>query len=162
AKLVEVEDVRGALRVAPFSLLVGLSHPQALAFLGVAGIAIAFTRRPLLRNLVTHAIALVGGLIVVVPWISSALRGPAPPSAAYVVLANVVLYLALPMAVRGPMSHWHTYPRYATFTLLAMLALPRPRLEGRRAWLLAPGIAAALFVDLAVLRQFRDFDSRVR
>lgn len=74
-----------------------------------------------------------------------------------ILLAALVLYLSLPMAVQEPVVHWYTYPRYATYILLSMLLLPKPRLNGARFLLLAPGIVSAVFLDMAIARQFALF-----
>ncbi len=63
----------------------------------------------------------------------------------------------MPYEIRGPVWHYHNYPRYATFALLTLLLLPRPDLRGLRALALAPGVLAALAMDVTVLRQLRAF-----
>lgn len=74
-----------------------------------------------------------------------------------ILFSSLALYYVLPMEVSGPIHHWYTYPRYATFILLSLLLLPRPRLEGRYAWALGPGIASALLMDYAVAKQLGEF-----
>jgi hypothetical protein len=81
---------------------------------------------------------------------------------AMVVLASMALYFALPFAVGGPVEHWWTYPRFGTYILIALLALPRPRLTGRAALMLAPGLAACLALHLSVVGQFREYARYVR
>jgi hypothetical protein len=73
-----------------------------------------------------------------------------------------VLYAFLPMAVKGPIVHWYTYPRYGSFILASLLLVPQARLRGRQALALAPGIGAALLMDYAVLQQFREFGKNAR
>lgn len=77
-----------------------------------------------------------------------------------VTLSCLVLYLILPFQFTGPVEHKHNYVRYGTFILLGMLLIPRPRLEGRAVWALAPGIIMALLLDLHVARQLRDVAKR--
>ncbi len=77
-----------------------------------------------------------------------------------VTLSCFVLYLILPFQFTGPIEHKHTYVRYGTFILLGMLLIPRPRLQGTSAWVLAPGIIMALLLDLHVARQLRDVSKR--
>jgi hypothetical protein len=72
------------------------------------------------------------------------------------------LYAVLPMAISGPIFHWYTYPRYATVFLLWLLLIPRPRLRGRYALALAPGILAALLMDVRAMQQFESFGARAR
>jgi hypothetical protein len=83
-------------------------------------------------------------------------------SAAVLVLAPLALYFALPMAISGPVSHWYTYPRYATFTLLALLFLPRGRFRHWRALWLLPGVLAALLMFTRIRAQFADYGTRAR
>ena len=78
--------------------------------------------------------------------------------AAAVILAGVAgLYLALPFALSGNVSHWWTYPRFATYVLVAWLLLPRPDLSGWRALALAPGVLLAPALHLAVYQQFAEY-----
>jgi len=74
------------------------------------------------------------------------------------------LYAFLPFAMGGPgnISIWYAYPRFATVILLWLLLLPRPRLRGRWAIALLPGVAAALLLDVHVCRQFASFGRRTR
>jgi hypothetical protein len=73
-----------------------------------------------------------------------------------------VLYAALPMTIRGPISHWFTYPRYATHALVALLFLPRLSLRGTRAWLLLPGVLAFVFFQIRIFSQISDYATRSR
>lgn len=88
----------------------------------------------------------------------------APPraTAAVLVLAPLALYFALPMAISGPVSHWYTYPRYATFALLALLFLPRGRFQNWRALWLLPGVLTALLMFTRIRAQFADYGTRAR
>lgn len=111
---------------------------------------------------IAFLVLLIGPLLL-----ASAKRGPQSPNdktafkkAIAVLCAPLVLYLSLPMAVRSPVEHWHTYPRYATYILLGLLLLPKPRLDGKRFALLIPGIIAAFYLDRAITRQFASFGSR--
>lgn len=74
------------------------------------------------------------------------------------ILAGVAgLYFGLPFALWGNVSHWWTYPRFATYVLVAWLLVPRPDLSGRRALALAPGLLLAPVLHLAVYRQFAEY-----
>jgi hypothetical protein len=79
-----------------------------------------------------------------------------------VVLAAMGLYFSLPFGVSGPIEHWWTYPRFGTYVLIALLALPRPRLTGRGVLILLPGFAACLALHLNVVDQFRAYGKYVR
>jgi hypothetical protein len=79
-----------------------------------------------------------------------------------VVLAAMALYFTLPFGVSGPIEHWWTYPRFGTYVLIALLALPRPRLTGRAALMLIPGFAACLALHLSVVGQFKEYGRYVR
>jgi hypothetical protein len=80
----------------------------------------------------------------------------------FLVAAAGLLYLALPWAISGPVSHWYTYPRFATVILLALLAVPAPRLEGKWAAALLPGLMLTLAVDYETVLQFKAFGDRTR
>ena len=82
--------------------------------------------------------------------------------AAIITLSCVALYAALPFEIRGPMRHFHNYPRYATFILLTLLLLPNPDLRGWRALALVPGIVAAAAMDVTTLHQFQRFADHSR
>jgi hypothetical protein len=106
-------------------------------------------------------------LLIMAPAALGALdrRAQSPRNTAMAVafLATCVgLYLFLPFAVGGAVEHWWTYPRYATYILLGMLLLPAPRLRGKTAWALAPGILLVLAIDVARFRQFAAFGERTR
>ena len=73
-----------------------------------------------------------------------------------------VLYAALPMTISGPISHWFTYPRYATHALAALLLLPRLSLRGARGWLLLPGVLAFVFFQMRIFSQIADYATRSR
>jgi hypothetical protein len=87
-------------------------------------------------------------------------NGTAP--AAIVALSCAALYAALPFEINGPVTHYHNYPRYATFALMSLLLLPRPDLRRSRALLLVPGVAAALAMDATTFGQFRRFGDNSR
>jgi hypothetical protein len=76
--------------------------------------------------------------------------------------ACAALYLLLPFQIRSPTPHWWTYPRYATYILLALLLCPAPDLQGLRALLLAPGVAVTLALGVARVQQFSDYGDRTR
>lgn len=221
ARLVEMETSSDAAKAMGWSLLVGLTHPQALALLDLCALALAY-RAGRRRAIQTAAIVLWGALPLV-PWLARSgafdrspsvalewhspaqkaallfahtfdcrpapwttagalafgmmLAGPpllallAPKGgagrertggAAIVFLACVALYLLLPETVRGTVSHFRLYGRYATFILISALLLPRPDLRGLRAVVLAPGILAAIATDLSVWKQFRAFGEHSR
>jgi hypothetical protein len=82
--------------------------------------------------------------------------------AAIVALSCFALYAILPFDIHGPAYQFHVYPRYATFVLLSLLLLPRPDLRGRRALLLAPGVAAALAMDVTTYQQIHRFGEHAR
>jgi hypothetical protein len=97
--------------------------------------------------------------LAVLPRHGTSARGWAPLA---LVLAAGALYMTLPFAVSGPISHWYTYPRYATVTLLFMLLVPSPRLDGRWALALVPGIWVNLWQDVRLAEQFAAFGQRTR
>jgi hypothetical protein len=82
--------------------------------------------------------------------------------AVIVMLSCLVLYAALPYEIKGPAAHYHNYPRYATFVLLTLVLLPRPDLRRWRALWLAPGIAAALAMDVTTFSQLARFGANAR
>lgn len=77
-------------------------------------------------------------------------------------LAAGGLYMLLPMQITGPIVHWGTYPRYATAVLLFLLLFPAPRLDGRWALALLPGVLVNLLLDVQIARQFHNFGERTR
>jgi len=83
-------------------------------------------------------------------------------TAGVLVVAPLALYFALPMAISGPVSHWYTYPRYATFALVGLLFLPRGRFQDWRALWLLPGVLTALFMFTRIRAQFADYGTRAR
>jgi hypothetical protein len=83
-------------------------------------------------------------------------------AAAIVAFSCLALYVGLPLDIRGPASQVHVYPRYATFVLATLLLLPRPDLRGWRAILLAPGVLAALAMDVTTYRQLQHFGDNAR
>jgi hypothetical protein len=71
AWLIEVETVKGALRVALVGLVIGLTHAQATLYFVVMTIALTIARaRPKpLRRLALHALTGAGLALVFLPWI---------------------------------------------------------------------------------------------
>ncbi|HEY4393319.1 MAG TPA: hypothetical protein VGP64_04625 [Polyangia bacterium] len=224
AWLIEAETLSDGLRLVPYTALIGLTHVHATALLGVAGAALALTRRPLGRRIALHAIALSGLLLAVAPWLLGKVvsSGGGPPqsfsfdwdspaqklsrlfeftldnfshrdgervaavafvllilgplilgllpargvrhrfTAAVLVGAAGALYLFLPFAVGGPISHWYTYPRFASVVLVWLLLIPTPRLRGWPALALVPGVLVALALDVKVAEQFHAFALQTR
>jgi hypothetical protein len=81
---------------------------------------------------------------------------------AVLVLAPLALYFALPMSIDGPVGHWYTYPRYATFALVALLFLPRGRFTRWQVLWLLPGVLTALLMFTRISAQFADYGTRAR
>jgi hypothetical protein len=76
-------------------------------------------------------------------------------AAAALPLIGFLFYYALPDKIFVPgTSLWFYYPRFLVVALLFLLAIPRPDLRGLRALFLIPGIAAIVYVDVSVARQF--------
>jgi hypothetical protein len=82
-------------------------------------------------------------------------------AAAAPILAAILLYFLLPMSVARPVTHWGTYPRFATPLLLGALLLPNPRLHGSRALALVPAVVACLWTSRAIAAQLADFDAEI-
>jgi hypothetical protein len=234
AWLIEAKGPRGAIRVAILAALVGITHIEAVAYLGLMFVFLVFARRPFKTALLTHFIACCGFAVTVLPWIVeravknadqarlpfsfdipplseklasffkytldnqpkpedtfytamafllltfgvamlASLAGPteAPPeladaprihpaTAPLLVFVPLLLYLTLPMAVSGPISHWYTYPRYATFTLASLLFLPRARFGGFKAAWLVPGVLCVIACHSKTAVQFADYGTRAR
>jgi hypothetical protein len=72
------------------------------------------------------------------------------------------LYAFLPWSIDGPISHWYTYPRFSTVALLWLLLIPYPRLRGRWALALGPGILAAVLLDGYAIQQMASFATKTR
>jgi hypothetical protein len=227
AWLIEVEKPRDTVRIFVLSLIVGLTHIEAVAFLGIAVILLLISARPLVRSGLLICLGASGTLVAIVPWLAPRLRlgsgsahsassfsfdwhtpsekmaklfehtldsiptdegrwvtasvfllalvGPAflaglpqfrsvlaPRRGAWVVaVASALLYLTLPMAIGGPIGHWHTYPRFASFLLVGLLFVVKPRLDGRYALALAPGVLAALAFNVATTKQMAAFGKDV-
>lgn len=90
-------------------------------------------------------------------------RPSAPAGAAAILFAvPLLLYLTMPMTISGPMSHWYTYPRYATFTLVSLLFLPRVSLDGWRASSLLPAAVLSVVYHSRIAVQFADYGERAR
>jgi hypothetical protein len=112
--------------------------------------------------------ALAFGLLLVAPLAFACTRtteSQAPDdrqrwSGGTIALAALVLYAALPMAIYGPLNHWYTYPRYASY-LLALLPFVPPLRKLARGWIV-PVIVVALAGNLATARAFAGFATRVR
>jgi hypothetical protein len=82
------------------------------------------------------------------------------PSA--LLLGSALLYFGLPFAISGPVNHWYTYPRYATYLLIALLCLPRPLLQGAASLVLVPGVVTTMFIHYGIAAQFREYGDYVR
>jgi hypothetical protein len=233
AWLLEARSARDAIRIALMAAFLGVTHVQAVAYLGTAVVALLLVQRPFKRALVIHTLSCTGFVVTIMPWLiqrwtlssqqgstkftfgldsvteklasffkftfdnqpdptiagvtgaafllflfgapllaslpqareesTSAGSSVSHPGAALVlVLVPLVLYLALPMTISGPVSHWYTYPRYATFALLALLFLPRARFTGRAAFWLLPGVLCAVVLQVCVTKQFADYATRAR
>src|SRR5262249_39496551 len=81
-------------------------------------------------------------------------------SGARIALAALLLYVGLPMAIFGPVTHWYTYPRYASY-LLALLPFVPPIRKIAAAWTV-PVVVIALAFNVATVRAFLGFAGRVR
>jgi hypothetical protein len=227
ARLMEVETRYDGYRLLPWTVLVALTHAQAVALLAMAGVALTVRRGLRGRPMTPQLIALAGGAVPALAWVRSYFArregAAAPPwafdwhpwavkagrlytytfdhyppqpavwapafaftvlilgplfiatlirpqsgrrertvDAAIITLSCVALYATLPFEIRGPMRHFHNYPRYATFVLLTMLLVPNPDLRGWRALALVPGVVAAVAMDATVLHQFRRFADHSR
>jgi hypothetical protein len=79
---------------------------------------------------------------------------------AKIALAALILYAVLPMAIYGPLNHWYTYPRYASY-LLALLPFVPPLRKLAVAWMV-PVLAIALALNIATVRAFAEFGARAR
>ncbi|HEX2871314.1 MAG TPA: hypothetical protein VHP33_08660 [Polyangiaceae bacterium] len=77
-------------------------------------------------------------------------------------LVAFLFYAGMPMSVYGPVSHWYTYPRFATILVLSLLFVPRPDLRGWYAAWLVPLLLIVAAFDLRVASAFRDWDTRTR
>ena len=69
AWLIEARTVREGFKVAPFALLVGLTHVQATWLFGLAGVALTFTRGSVRKRIPIHAAVFAGNAVVVLPWL---------------------------------------------------------------------------------------------
>ncbi len=78
------------------------------------------------------------------------------------VLGCLALYGILPFSLSGPIDHWWTYPRFATYLLLGMLLLPTPGLTDAKAWLLAPGLVLVVGMNVERIRQFSEYGDHTR
>lgn len=111
--------------------------------------------------------ALAFGLLLIGPVAFFSARKTEPAnaesdrwSAAAIAFAALALYIALPMAIYGPINHWYTYPRYASY-VLAMLPFVPPARRIAPGWMVA-AVAVALAGDVATTRAFVGFGTRVR
>lgn len=222
AKMLEAGDARAALMATPWALLVALSHPQAMALVGVVALATPFVSSNWRERLGRNAIAMMGMGVVTVGWLIARTSGPAKPfhldypaasdktalfflhsidvlpspsgqlaaalgamllvfgtlaltalpraevepfprrAGLVVVGALLALYAAAPMAIEGPIPHWYTYPRYATYLLVALPFVPTPRLDGWRGLVLAPVALVAIASSVAMISAFRDYEGRTQ
>ncbi len=71
------------------------------------------------------------------------------------------LYFALPFAVSGPVVHWYTYPRYATYALIGLLTVPTAALLGRATLALLPVMVCAVALHYETAVQFRSYGEYV-
>jgi hypothetical protein len=69
AWMIEARNVREGFKVAPFALLVGLTHVQATWLFGLAGVALTFTRGSVKKRIPIHAAIFAGNAVVVLPWL---------------------------------------------------------------------------------------------
>lgn len=74
-----------------------------------------------------------------------------------ILLGTAGLYFVLPFSLSGTVSHWWTYPRFATYVLVAWLLIPRPNLSGWRALAVAPGILLSFVLHRSVHAQFAEY-----
>jgi hypothetical protein len=81
-------------------------------------------------------------------------------SGAKIALAALILYIALPMAIYGPLNHWYTYPRYATY-LLVLLPFVPPLRRIAAGWMV-PVLVVMLAFNVATTRAFAMFGTRAR
>jgi hypothetical protein len=108
------------------------------------------------------------GLLVIGPLAFVAARTTAPLaddeaqrwSGAKLALAALLLYAALPMAIYGPLNHWYTYPRFASYLLLALPLVPPVR-RVATGWL-AVVVVVALAGNVATTHALAGFGARVR
>jgi hypothetical protein len=228
AKMIEAgDDARAAARLAPWSVVLALTHAMAVLFVWTAAGVLALVPPATLRRARAYGLALSGSAISLVPWLvrrigsvgtpgslpfgadyptaaekvsgffgfsldnlrarsgelTAALAftllllgplavasarstegmdrdDPRRPSGAALPLAALLLYATLPMALYGPITHWYTYPRYATYALLTLVLVPAVRKVGTR-WLV-PVVALALAGNVATASALRGFGARVR
>lgn len=152
ARLYEVRDFRGALRVVPLTMLLSVTHVHAVAMTLTAGGLMALGKRPLLRAVVLHAAGLFGCLLGIGPWLYTRYGGREQvagetvfewhelgdkldklfefsldnqPEARSVALAAFVLFLAVPLIGRAlPQSaHDKSSTRAAVLYGVAVAAL---------------------------------------
>lgn len=112
-----------------------------------------------------RAAALTFVILIFGPLVLTLVRGRGVRdrwSPVVLVLVAGALYAFLPWAISGPISHWYTYPRYATVFMLWLLLIPAPRLRGWGAAALVPGVLAALMMDAKAMEQFASFGERAR
>jgi len=74
----------------------------------------------------------------------------------------MLLYFGAPFQISGSINHFWTFPRYATYIFLSLLLLPSVTLAGRKAWLLAPGVALVLAMCWERTKQFSEYGDRTR
>lgn len=125
----------------------------------------AFTLDNFSRPDAERAAALAFVLLIAGPLLLSLLpaRGVRDRWSPVLLLASAAaLYAALPFAISGPISHWYTYPRYATVILLWLLLIPTPRLRGWATWALLPGVLIAVLLDAKAIQQFALFGDHAR
>ena len=74
AWIIELEKPRDALRVFVLSVLVALSHIQAVAFLGLAVLLLLVISRPFVRSAVNICLGASGALVPILPWLAAHLK----------------------------------------------------------------------------------------
>lgn len=114
------------------------------------------------------SLSALGALVATIALLSVVRRRPRVTSGNHLLAtlalccAALGLYFFLPFEIAGPVSHWWTYPRFATYALLGAMLLPRPDLSRRRGLLLLPALGLALALHVVTARQFRAFGESVR
>lgn len=69
AALLDTSTYWQALKLVPLSVLIAVTHIQALQLLLVAGALLVFARPRLFRRVALHAIVLSGAMVAILPWL---------------------------------------------------------------------------------------------
>jgi hypothetical protein len=72
---IEAQTLKQAARIVPFTALIGLTHAQAVALLGVIVPVLILLDRPWRRRLAIHTVALSGCGITMLPWMLGGMHG---------------------------------------------------------------------------------------